>query len=62
LVQLGVGVDIRTGKHVAFHPEISVVRIFDDAQTYMGFVGVGLNLGAMPDYSDLEPKEIEPVP
>jgi hypothetical protein len=54
---LGLGVDIHTGKHLAFHPEVTVMRVFDGAQTFMGIVGLGLNMGAMPDYSDLEPKE-----
>jgi hypothetical protein len=57
MASLGVGVDVRTGKHFAVHPEFTVIRVFDSAQTFMGIFGLGLNMGAMPDYSDLEPKE-----
>jgi hypothetical protein len=57
LARLGFGVDIRAGRRFALHPEVTIVRVFDDAQTYMGVIGVGLNFGAMPDYTDLEPKE-----
>jgi hypothetical protein len=57
LARLGFGVDIRTGRRFALHPEVTVVRVFDDAQTYMGVLGVGFNFGSMPDYSDLEPQE-----
>jgi hypothetical protein len=55
--RIGFGVDIRTGKRFAVHPEVTVMRIFDNAQTYVGILGLGLNMGAMPDYSDLEPLE-----
>jgi hypothetical protein len=55
--RIGFGVDIRTGRHFALHPEVTFMRVFDDAQTFMGVVGLGLNMGAMPDYSDLERKE-----
>ncbi len=57
MARLGFGVDIRTGRHFALHPEVTVVRVFDAMQTYLGVLGLGLNFGAMPDYSDLEPKE-----
>jgi len=55
--RIGFGVDIRTGRRFAVHPEVTVMRVFDGAQTFMGILGVGLNMGAMPNYSDLEPKE-----
>jgi hypothetical protein len=55
--RIGFGVDIRTGRRSAVHPEITVMRVFDGAQTIMGVLGLGLNMGAMPDYSDLEPQQ-----
>jgi len=55
--RIGFGVDIRTGEHFALHPEVTFMRVLDDAQTFMGVVGLGLNMGAMPNYSDREPKE-----
>jgi hypothetical protein len=50
----GLGFEARTGRHFALHPEVTVTRVNDDARTWMAVVGLGLNMGAMPDYSDLE--------
>jgi hypothetical protein len=55
--RIGFGVDIRTGRRSAIHPEVTVMRVFDGAQTFMGVLGLGFNMGAMPNYSDLEPTQ-----
>lgn len=52
--RLGFGVDIRTSERFALHPEVTVMRVFDEAQSVIAVVGLGLIIGAMPDYSDVE--------
>jgi hypothetical protein len=53
LARLGVGVDIRTGRKQSVQPEITVMKSFQGNESLMYFFGVGLNIGAQPDYSDL---------
>ncbi len=55
--RLGLGLDIRTSEHFAIHPEVTLMRVFDDAQSLIGVVGLGVNIGPMPDYADLGPIE-----
>jgi hypothetical protein len=55
--RLGFGVDVRTSEQFALHPEVTVMRVFDDRQSFIGVVGLGLIIGTMPNYSDLEPKK-----
>jgi hypothetical protein len=52
--ELGLGLDIRTSKSFAIHPEISVMREFQNEDATMWIAGVGFNFGAQPDYSDLD--------
>jgi len=52
--RLGFGVDIRTSEYFAFHPEVTIMRVFDSAQSVIGVFGLGFNIGTMPDYSDLD--------
>jgi hypothetical protein len=56
-VRLGLGVDIRASEHFALHPELTVMRVLDGPQSLLAVLGLGFNIGAMPDYSDLEPKQ-----
>jgi hypothetical protein len=51
--RLGLGVDIRTSKSLAIHPEITVMRQFSDVDALVWVAGIGFNIGAQPDYSDL---------
>jgi hypothetical protein len=52
LGRLGVGVDFRVSKKLAIHPEITVMDSFANSGTIWVF-GIGFNVGAQPDYSDL---------
>jgi hypothetical protein len=53
LGRLGVGVDFRTSKKLAIHPEVTVMDNFADGGVIVVF-GIGFNFGAQPDYSDLD--------
>jgi hypothetical protein len=48
-----VGLDIRVSPKLALHPEVTVMKSFQDAETLLYVVGFGFNIGAQPDYSDL---------
>ncbi|HEY5243864.1 MAG TPA: hypothetical protein VIJ22_20425 [Polyangiaceae bacterium] len=52
LGRMGVGVDFRVSKKLAIHPEVTVMQDFADSGTIVVF-GLGFNIGAQPDYSDL---------
>jgi hypothetical protein len=52
LGRLGLGVDFRVSKKLAIHPEVTVMDNFGDGGTIWVF-GIGFNVGAQPDYSDL---------
>lgn len=52
--RFGLGLDIRTSKHFAIHPEVTVMREFQDVDATLWVAGLGFNFGAQPDYSDLE--------
>lgn len=54
MARLGLGVDIRTSERFALHPEVTLMRVFDAPQTVLAVVGLGFNIGGMPDYSDLD--------
>jgi hypothetical protein len=49
----GLGVDVRFGKKFALHPEITFLKGFQDDEALLYIVGIGLNIGPQPDYSDL---------
>jgi hypothetical protein len=51
--RLGVGMDFRTSKTFAIHPEITFMRQFSDIDALIYVFGIGFNIGAQPDYSDL---------
>jgi hypothetical protein len=55
--RMGFGLDIRYSDQFAIHPEVTVMRVFDPAQSFIGVLGVGFNFGAMPDYSDIDAKK-----
>lgn len=48
-----LGLDIRVNPKLALHPEVTVLKSFQDAQTLLYVLGFGINFGAQPDYSDL---------
>jgi hypothetical protein len=53
MVRGGLGVDIRFSKKFALHPEVTILKGFGDTEPLLYLIGVGVNFGAMPDYSDL---------
>jgi hypothetical protein len=52
LGRLGVGIDFRVSKKLAIHPEVTLLDNFGDGATIWVF-GIGFNVGAQPDYSDI---------
>ena len=59
--RLGLGFDFRIGKKFAIHPELTFMKQFTgngDALLWIG--GIGFNIGAQPDYSDLASGEGPP--
>jgi hypothetical protein len=53
--RLGAGVDLRLSKKFALHPEITFLKSFTDTEALLYIFGIGFNIGAQPDYSDLRP-------
>jgi hypothetical protein len=51
--RIGLGADFRTSKHFALHPEVTFMKGFNDADTLLYVVGLGLNFGAQPNYKDM---------
>ncbi len=49
----GIGVDWRLSKKFAIHPEVTFLKSFGDNDALMYLFGIGFNIGAQPDYSDL---------
>jgi hypothetical protein len=50
--RIGLGADFRTSKHFALHPEVTFMKGFNDADTLLFVVGLGLNFGAQPNYKE----------
>lgn len=48
-----VGLDLRVNPKLALHPEVTVMKSFEDGETLLYVIGFGINFGAQPDYSDL---------
>jgi hypothetical protein len=53
----GLGVDVRFSKKFALHPEVTVLKGWGDTDPLLYNVGIGINFGAQPDYSDLASHE-----
>jgi hypothetical protein len=51
--RLGVGVDVRVAKKVALHPELTFLKGFASNDAVLFVFGFGVNIGSMPNYSDL---------
>jgi hypothetical protein len=49
--RFGLGLNIRTSKKFALHPEITGMRAFTDESTMLILFGIGFNFGNLPDYS-----------
>jgi hypothetical protein len=56
----GLGVDLRLLPKVAFHPEVTVLKGIGDVEPLLIMMGIGVNFGALPDYSDLAGKAPAP--
>lgn len=52
-VRLGVGMNFRASDKLSWQPEVTAWQEFNEADTWALVVGIGINLGAQPDYSDL---------
>jgi hypothetical protein len=56
----GLGVDLRFIKKVAIHPQVTLLKGFGDVEPLLLMMGIGVNFGAQPDYSDLAEKPAAP--
>lgn len=58
LARLGGGVSFRVLKQLSIEPELTFMKGFSDSDVLVWVFGVGFNIGAQPDYSDIgwEPK------
>jgi hypothetical protein len=62
MVRGSLGVEYRFSKKFALHPEVTVLKGFGDTEPLLYLIGVGINFGAMPDYSDLAATKAAPAP
>jgi hypothetical protein len=62
MVRGSLGVEYRFSKKFALHPEGTVLRGFGDTEPLLYLIGIGINFGAMPDYSDLAETTAAPAP
>jgi hypothetical protein len=53
MARLGAGFDFRITKTFAIHPELTFMQEFGDEKLQLWVAGIGFNMGAQPDYSDL---------
>jgi hypothetical protein len=51
--RLGLGFDFRVSPAFAIHPEVTFMREFGNENALIWIGGIGFNIGAQPDYSDL---------
>jgi len=51
--RLGFGVNIRTSKKLSIQPEITFMKDFQNDEVLFYIFGLGFNIGAQPDYSDI---------
>jgi hypothetical protein len=51
--RLGLGLHIRTGRRLAWQPELTVFHEFNDVSSWVYVLGIGMNVGAQPDTSDI---------
>jgi hypothetical protein len=55
-------VDLRFIPKVAIHPQVTLLKGFGDVEPLLLMMGVGVNFGALPDYSDLAAPKAAPAP
>jgi hypothetical protein len=51
--RLGVGFDFRITRLLAIHPEVTFLQEYGGDNLLLWVAGIGFNIGAQPDYSDL---------
>jgi hypothetical protein len=56
--RLGLGLNIRASDKLSWQPEVTVWHEFNDVDSWVYVLGIGLNVGAQPNYSELA----EPAP
>lgn len=54
LGRLGLGVNFRVSKNFSLQPEVTFLKAFADTNALIYTFGLGFNVGAQPDYSDLD--------
>lgn len=54
--RLGIGLNIRTSDTFSWQPEVTAWHEFNGVDSWICVAGIGINIGAQPDYSDLEPR------
>jgi len=54
--RLGIGLNIRTSDTFSWQPEVTAWHEFNGVDSWVCVAGIGINIGAQPDYSDLAPR------
>ena len=65
LGRLGVGLNLRLGRHFALMPEVTAMRAFNDTAGVVVVGGIGIKLGAQPlmdgETTEVPPARVRPV-
>lgn len=54
--RLGVGLNVHTSETFSWQPELAAWHEFNGVESTVYLLGIGVSLGAQPDYSDLAPR------
>jgi hypothetical protein len=60
--RLGFGVNLRLAKKFSIQPELTFMKAFQNDNALIYVFGLGFNIGAQPDYSDLDPSTAPALP
>jgi hypothetical protein len=62
MARAGIGMDFRVTKKLALHPEVTFMKGFQDQEALLYIFGLGFNIGAQPDFSDIGSEAPAPAP
>lgn len=55
--RMGIGLNVRTSDTFSWQPEVTAWHDFNALDSWVYVIGVGINLGAQPNYSDLDGRD-----